>query len=152
MNAVLATLALLANGIAAGIMLSTVIGIVPMMLSLPYDRYVRTVQFLWPRYDPAMPIMNGLTVLLDAALTVLADGPARTAFACSGLLLVAVMAISVTKNVPINRYVKALDPDRRPGEWERRDPRRRWRNWNTTRTCLAVTAFAVNITGVVLLG
>lgn len=150
MNVLLATFALLANGIAAGIMVSTVIGIVPMMLTLPYERYVRTVQFLWPRYDPVMPMMNGLTVLLDAVLVIVTDGPARAAFGCSFLLLVTVMAISITKNVPINRYVKALDPDRRPGGWERDDPRRRWRNWNTTRTCLAVAAFAVNVTAVVL--
>lgn len=148
LRAVLATLAVLSNGLAAGIMLSTVIGIVPMFLSLPYGRYVQTVQFLWPRYDPIMPITNTTTFVLDLVLClVLAPaGPARATYAVAAGLLAVVITISVSKNVPVNRYVSSLDPDRQPGDWAQRDPRRRWRNWNLVRTSLAVLAFAVNVT------
>ncbi|MFG1751955.1 anthrone oxygenase family protein [Streptosporangium sandarakinum] len=141
-----AAVAVLANGVAAGIMLSTVIGIAPMMLSLPYGRYVQLVQFMWPRFDPIMPITNGATLVLDVLLAaVLVEGPARWAFAAAALLQAAVMGVSVTRNVPVNRMVRALDPDRQPSDWESIDPRRRWRAWNAFRTSLALLAFLVNV-------
>ncbi|MEU5210219.1 DUF1772 domain-containing protein [Streptomyces sp. NPDC020742] len=143
---VLAALAALANGIAAGIMLATVIGIVPLFLALPYGRYVETVQFLRPRFDPVMPLTNGLTLLLDVALTVgPARGTAAAGCAAAALLQAAVMGISIARNVPVNRMVMALDATREPADWARIDPRRRWRAWNLARTLLALTAFAVNV-------
>jgi uncharacterized membrane protein len=151
---IVAAVATLTNGVAAGIMLSTVIGIVPMMLALPYGRYVQTVQFLWPRYDPIMPITNGATMLLDAVLAIaLIDrAPVRVIFGLAALVQLTVMAISITRNVPVNRYVKSLDPARQPTDWATADPRRRWRSWNLIRTGLALLAFAMNVTAVVLLG
>ncbi|GAA2273863.1 MULTISPECIES: DUF1772 domain-containing protein [Kitasatospora] len=152
MGTVLAPVAVLTNGIAAGIMASTVIGIVPMMLSLSFERYVQTVQFLWPRYDPIMPLTNGFTAVLDLVLAFVAeDSTARTGFAAAAVLLLCVMAISITKNVPVNRYVKSLDPGNQPADWASRDPRRRWRNWNATRTSIALLAFTVNILATVRL-
>jgi len=50
-GSVLGALATVVNGVAAGIMLSTVIGIVPMMRALPYTGYVQMVQFMRPRFD-----------------------------------------------------------------------------------------------------
>ncbi|MET9078411.1 DUF1772 domain-containing protein [Streptomyces sp. NPDC004232] len=153
MGTVLAPLALLANGITVGIMVSTVIGIAPMMLSLSYERYVQTVQFLWPRYDPVMPLSNGMTVLLDLVLALaVPNNIARAGFAAAAMLLLCVMAISITKNVPVNRYVKSLDPASEPANWSQRDPRRRWRAWNTTRTSVALLAFVTNILATVRLG
>jgi uncharacterized membrane protein len=152
MTHVTVPLAAVLNGVAAGIMLSTVVGIVPMMLALPYDRYVRTVQFLWPRYDPLMPILNGGALLLAGFSAVVAGGgPARPALVVAAALLAAVMAVSVTKNVPVNRLVSTLDADRQPADWARLDPRRRWRTWNLVRTALALAAFATNVTATVLL-
>jgi uncharacterized membrane protein len=143
-------LTLLANGSAAGIMLSTVIGVAPLFLSLPYTRYVQTVQFLRPRFDPAMPALNGLTLVLDLLLaSVLADGGARYRFAAAGVLQVAVMVISITRNVPVNKLVMALDPEQEPSDWQKIDPRRRWRDWNFVRTSLALLAFAVNVAAIV---
>jgi uncharacterized membrane protein len=146
-----AAAAALANGVAAGIMLSTVIGIAPMFLSLPYGSYVRSVQFLWPRFDPAMPVANGLTLALDVLLAaVLADaGAARAGFAAAGALQAVVMGISITRNVPVNRMVKGLDPEREPSDWARIDPRRRWRTWNQIRTAVALLAFATNVITIV---
>jgi uncharacterized membrane protein len=149
-----AALATLSNGVAAGIMLSTVIGIAPMFLSLPYGRYVQTVRFLWPRFDPTMPITNGLTLALDVLLAAALAGEARAraAFAAAAVLQAAVMGISITRNVPVNRLVYGLDPDSEPADWARIDPRRRWRRWNIVRTSLALLAFVVNVAGVTLAG
>ncbi|WP_306212595.1 DUF1772 domain-containing protein [Actinoplanes sp. RD1] len=143
----LLTVAVGCNGLGAGVMLSTVIGIVPLTLALPYDRYVHTIQFLWPRYDPFMPITHGITLLADLALVLVSEGPARWLFAVAAGLLAVVMAISVVKNVPVNRYVMALDPRQQPPDWSRVDPRRRWRAWNLLRTCLAVLALVANAAG-----
>jgi uncharacterized membrane protein len=149
---VTAALAALLNGVAAGIMLSTVVGIVPMMLTQPYQGYVQTVQFLWPRYDPLMPILNASALVLTAFSAVAAGGvPARPVLAVAAALLAIVMTISITKNVPVNRFVGGLDPDHQPADWARLDPRPRWRRWNLIRTTLAVVAFALNVTGTALL-
>lgn len=142
---VLLPLVLFGNGLAAGVMLSTVIGVVPWMLVQPYDRYVLATRFLWSRYDPFMPAVNALTCVLDIVLIFVAPTNAsRTLLGIAAGLLLVVMTISVVKNVPINRYVTSLDPDIRPADWEERDPRVRWRNWNLTRTVLALVAFGVN--------
>jgi|HubBroStandDraft_4_1064222.scaffolds.fasta_scaffold51319_4 uncharacterized membrane protein len=144
--------AIAANGIAAGIMLSTVIGIVPMMVALPYGRYVQTVQFLRPRFDPVMPITNGSALVLDVALAAVSHGAAsRGGFSLAAALLAAVMAVSIIKNVPINRFIMSLDSRRQPEDWAGRDPRARWRKWNLIRTGLAVAAFVTNIVAAVQL-
>lgn len=148
MTGLLIVAVLLGNGLAAGVMFSTVIGIVPMTLALPYDRYVETIQFLWPRYDPFMPITHALTIVVDLVLVVTVDDPAgRASFGVAGVLLVTVMTISVLKNVPINRYVMSLDPAAPPADWERRDPRARWRSWNLLRTGLAIAGLTANAAG-----
>lgn len=152
MTAVLVVVVLLGNGLTSGVMLSTVIGIVPMTHAQSYDRYVETIQFLWPRYDPFMPITHLLTIAADIALVFAApDQGARALFGAAGAVLVVVMAISVIKNVPINRYVMSLDPADRPAGWEQADPRVRWRNWNLLRTSLALAGLAVNAAAVTAL-
>lgn len=138
--------AILASGLGTGVMLSTVVGMVPMTLALPYERYVEMIQFMWPRYDPMMPIMNGLAFVLDAVLAVVVGDSVRRPFLVTGAVLLAiVMVISVVKNVPINKYVTALDPARRPADWASADPRERWRSWNLVRTVFAIGALAATV-------
>jgi uncharacterized membrane protein len=142
----LAALAVVGNGIAAGIMASTVIGVVPYMLVAPYPEYVRMVRFFWPRFDPIMPLLNGAALLIDVVLAVLTRHHAAAAgFAVAAGLLAGVMGISIAKNVPINRLVSGLDAAREPANWAHLDPRGRWRLWNLRRTAVAVAAFVVNV-------
>jgi uncharacterized membrane protein len=149
---VTAPVAAVLNGVAAGIMLSTVVGIVPMMLTLPYRGYVETVQYLWPRYDPLMPILNGSALVLGVVSAIaVGDVPARPVLATAAVLLACVMAISIGKNVPVNRFVSRLDPARQPADWIRLDPRQRWQRWNRIRTGLALLAFFTNVTATALL-
>ncbi|HEX6871576.1 MAG TPA: DUF1772 domain-containing protein [Micromonosporaceae bacterium] len=148
MTAAVVPLVLIGNGVAAGVMLSTVVGITPLTAVLSYDRYVETIKFLWRRYDPMMPITNAATFLLDGWLAVsLREQAAGASFGAAALLLATVMVISVVKNVPINKYVTGLDPARPPDDWASADPRDRWRRWNTTRTLLAFAALAANVLG-----
>jgi uncharacterized membrane protein len=147
MTAIGVSIVLLGNGVTAGVMLATAIGIVPLTLVLPYRQYVQAIQFLWPRYDPFMPIVHAATVVVGALLAVTVPaGPARVLFGTATLTLVAVMVISVIKNVPLNRYVMSLDPNHQPDDWVERDPRPRWRVWNLLRTSLAVLALLFNAT------
>ncbi|MEU7834273.1 MULTISPECIES: DUF1772 domain-containing protein [unclassified Nonomuraea] len=144
--------ALLGNGLAAGDMFCTAVGLAPLMLTLPYGGYVRLVQFLWPRYDPAVPAINLATLLLDLVMAVMTGQPVpRLLFGAAAALIGAVIVISVAKAVPINRYVMALDPEACPADWGERDPRLRWRNWNLVRTVLMVAALAANAVGAAVL-
>lgn len=136
---------LLANGLAAGDMFCVAVGVAPLMLALPYGRYVELVQFLRPRYDPTMPILNGLTAVVDVVLAITtSSAAARVLFAAGAVLSVGVIVLSVAKAVPINRYVMSLDPDDRPTDWAQRDPRTQWRNWNLVRTVLMLVALVLN--------
>lgn len=152
MTALLTMVALLGSGLTAGVLVSTVLGIMPLMATFPPDRYVVSHKYLWSRYDPFMPISFGLSVAAGVALAVLAPGGmARVLFVVAAVLLAVVMVISITKQVPINRWVKALDPDALPEDWDSVDPRALWRGWNLARTALACVGFGVNIAAVAAL-
>jgi uncharacterized membrane protein len=142
-------LALLGTGLAAGGLMISSLGGAPLLLILPTDQYVPVHQFLVTRFDPFMPISLCAGLIADVILTFTAAGstaPALTGTA-SVLLLIAV-AVSLTKNVPINKWVSRLDPAALPDNFERLDPRVRWRNWNLVRTALAVAALVANVVAV----
>jgi uncharacterized membrane protein len=145
-------LAVLACGLAAGGLVISVLGGAPLLLALPTDRYIPVHQFLVQRFDPFMPISMGVALLCDVALVFLAPtSPTRSLAAVAAVLLVGAMAVSIFKNVPINKWVATLSPDTVPDDWERLDPRLRWRNWNAVRTVFAVAALAVNAAAVAVL-
>lgn len=149
---VLVPVALLANGIAAGVMLGNAIGPAAFALQLPYDRYVGLIKYMWPRYDPFVPILNALTFALDIAIAVVAP-PSRGGNGASGLfglaaaLVAALMVVSLAKNVPINKYVTGLDPARPPDDWPERDPRTAWKKWNEIRVTLVLLALGTGLAG-----
>ncbi|MFI9526492.1 DUF1772 domain-containing protein [Micromonospora rosaria] len=142
----LAVVAVVGSGLTAGVLVSTMLGIIPFMRTLPPDRYVAAHRYLWSRYDPFMPICFGLSVLADLVLAVrVTDPTVRTPVVLATVCLAAVMVISVTRQVPINRWVRDLDPAALPLDWAEVDPRRRWRNWNLARTVLACAGFGLNV-------
>jgi len=153
MIAVLVPLALFANGIAAGVMLGNAMGPAALALELPYARYVDLIKFMWHRYDPFVPIMNLLAFTLDIVIAVVASQQARggagapVLFGLSAGLLAVLMAISVTKNVPINKFVTGLDPDSPPDNWTALDPRASWKKWNDIRVTLALTSLIAGLAG-----
>lgn len=153
MIAALIPLALFANGIAAGVMLGNAIGPAALALELPYARYVDLIKFMWHRYDPFVPIMNLLAFALDIAIAVVTCQENRggvgapTLFGLSAVMLALLMTISITKNVPINNYVTALDPASPPDNWTRLDPRVSWKKWNNARVALALAALIAGLAG-----
>lgn len=148
----LTPLLLLLNGLAAGVLLGTQLGGFPYLASLPADRYVHAHAFLGSRYDPAMPVCLVGTVLCDAALAFLApDAAARGMFAGAGVLAAATAVISVAKNVPVNRWMRTLDPNDLPEDFADRDPRRDWGTWNRRRSLLTIGALLVNCAALAVL-
>jgi uncharacterized membrane protein len=149
---VLLPLALLGSGFAAGGLMIASLGGAPLLLSLPTDRYIPVHKFLVTRFDPFMPISMCTALVCDAIAAFVAPaGAGRALFATASLALVAAMVVSMTGNVPINRWISTVDPQRLPADWERLDPRVRWRNWNLVRTALAVAALAANAAAVAVL-
>jgi uncharacterized membrane protein len=144
MSGILGLAAVACNAVAVGVFCATVLGGVPLLLALPGEEYVHAHGFLATRYDPFMPMIILLTVLID--VTMVAAGPGyviRILAGAAGCLMVSVITISLTKNVPINRWVAAQDPRSLPGDWMQR--RLRWQRWNTVRSSLAITALLVNL-------
>ncbi|MDH6579770.1 DUF1772 domain-containing protein [Kitasatospora sp. MAP5-34] len=145
MTALLAPLVMLLNGLAAGVLLGTQLGGWPLLAALPPDRYVHAHAFFATRYDPAMPICLLGTLLGDAALAAtLTQTTARLCCLAAAALAAATIAISVTKNVPVNRWIRTLDPEHLPDNFPDLDPREHWGPWNRRRSALSILALAAN--------
>jgi len=139
---VLNVLVLLGSGVTAGVLFAVALSVLPALWAMPADRYVYTHQLIGKHWDPAMPlIVLGSTVL---AIVLAFSGPASGLHWTGAVLLLCVSIVSHFCNVPLNRTVKRLDPDRIPSGWK--DPRPVWRRWHLLRTTLALAALAVNAT------
>ncbi|MEU6731372.1 DUF1772 domain-containing protein [Nonomuraea wenchangensis] len=149
---ILVPVVLLVNGLAAGVLMGTQLGGWPLLQSLPPGRYVHAHAFFSTRFDPFMPICLIGTLAGDAALALLAGPPAATVlFAVAGALALGTVTVSLVKNVPVNRWIRGLDPDHLPEDFAERDPRRHWGGWNRARSAMSVAALAVNCVAVGLL-
>ncbi|MEU5357433.1 anthrone oxygenase family protein [Streptomyces albidoflavus] len=143
--------ALLAGGLAAGGLAISVLA-APLFTTLPTVMYVPVHQGLVTRFDPFMPVSLASCLFCDAALVLAAQGGAvRLLAAAAALLLACAMTVSITKNVPINRWLATLDPRALPADFQRRDPRTRWIRWNRVRGALAVAALVANVAAAALL-
>ncbi|MEV4875833.1 DUF1772 domain-containing protein [Streptomyces cyaneofuscatus] len=148
---VLMPVALLAGGLAAGGLAISVLA-APLFTALPTGMYVPVHQGLVTRFDPFMPISLLSCLLCDAALVIAAQSvPVRLLAALAVVLLASAMAVSLTKNVPINRWLATLDPQALPADFERLDPRERWIRWNRVRGALAVAALVANVSAAAVL-
>jgi uncharacterized membrane protein len=149
---VLLPLALLSGGLAAGALVMSALGGAPLLLALPVDNYVPVHKFLVTRFDPFMPACLIVSLLCDVGLAVVNPSPlTRVVAGVTAAVYLSVVYVSVTKNVPINKWVEKLDPDDLPTDWASVDPRKRWRDWNLVRTSLATIGLAGNVLAVGIL-
>lgn len=145
MQTYLLSLVLLLNGLSAGVLVGTLLGGVPLLYSLPDREYVTAHAFFAGRYDPFMPACLLATLVGDVVLAGFGDPTAaKFLWVLAALAALGTVVISVAKNVPINRWVRTLDPDELPGDFSARDPRYRWGHWNRVRSGLAVLALLLN--------
>lgn len=144
---VLLPVVLLAGGLAAGVLLATQLGGWPYLASLPDPDYVRAHAFFSTRYDPWMPLCILVSLAGDVVLAVVVPGAAAALFAGGAVLAAVTGAISLTRNVPGNKYVQTLVPAALPADFPERDPRPVWGPWNRARSVLGIAAFAANVAG-----
>ncbi|WP_410601164.1 anthrone oxygenase family protein [Amycolatopsis sp. lyj-90] len=145
----LVPLVLLMNGLAAGVLLGSQLGAVPLMKSMPAEGYVYVHAFFSTRYDPFMPACLIGTSALDVVFGLSAGSQTdKSLFFVAGGLALGTVAISIAKNVPVNKWVRTLDPDNLPADFGELDPRSRWGFWNLVRTVLAVGALVLNCVAV----
>jgi uncharacterized membrane protein len=150
--AFLVPVVVLLNGLAAGVLFGTQLGGWPLLAALPADRYVHAHAFFATRYDPAMPLCLLGTLIGDVVLAVLApDAAVRVLFIVGAVLAAVTVTISLTKNVPVNKWVQTLDPDNLPDDFEANDPRWNWGAWNQRRSVITVIALIVNCSALALL-
>ncbi|MER7751182.1 DUF1772 domain-containing protein [Kitasatospora sp. NPDC097643] len=145
MISLLTPLVVLLNGLAAGVLLGTQLGGWPLLAALPADRYVHAHAFFATRYDPAMPICLVGTLVGDIVLAVAApEAGARALFVTGALLAAVTVAISISKNVPVNKWIQTVDPEHLPENFAELDPRQGWGTWNRRRSMLCGLAFLAN--------
>ncbi|RSD19450.1 DUF1772 domain-containing protein [Amycolatopsis eburnea] len=134
------------SGVVAGVLFAVALSVLPALIAMPADRYVYAHQLIGRRWDPTMPVIVLSSTAIDVVLVFLADSR-NALFAIAAVLLLAVSVVSHFCNVPINRVVKELDPERIPAGW--RDPRPLWRRFHLLRTTLALLAVLVNAAALV---
>jgi len=140
---VLGVLVLVGSGTTTGVLFAVALSVVPALAAMPPSRYVYAHQLLGRNWDPTMPLIVIASTVMDIVLALLADqGEVRLLYGASAVLLALVSVVSHFCNVPINRRVKGLDPDRMPADWA--DPRPLWRRWHLLRTGLAFVALLLN--------
>jgi uncharacterized membrane protein len=140
---ILTGMVLISSGIAAGVLFTHAVGVWPAMQAMSPDRYVAAHKLLGRAYDPMMPIIVGTSMVLDVILCAVSENAAaKLLYGMSAVFLAGVGVVSQTQNVPINKRVKALDPDAIPADWD--DPRGMWGKWNLLRTSFAVLALVGN--------
>jgi hypothetical protein len=138
------------SGLLAGTLFMVEIAVVPAFGALPGERWVQVHRLLDRRFDPLMPRINKVALVICAAVVVLADDlPAQVAFAAGGLGIVGVAVVSEAYNVRLNRHVERWDARALPPDWP--ELRARWASANRARTLFAVLGFAGAVAGGVLI-
>lgn len=125
--------------------------ILPMLNTLPYDRYVNTAQLIDMHVFHPIAFWNGIvTAGLGATLAIRSDSATATALYTAGTLGMAVVAVaSEGFNRPIWRQIERWSPVRTSdGAWKRK--RRRWHLAHEARTLGAVGAVAAFVAAAVL--
>jgi uncharacterized membrane protein len=136
-----ALLLLVGNGLVTGVFFAVGVSVLPALATMPAGRYIETHRLLGKGYHPAMPVIVNATTLCAIGLAILTpDTAARLLLSGTVAALIVVQAVSHLGNVPLNRGLWGVDPDRVPDDWD--DPRPVWTSWHRLRTLAALIAMA----------
>lgn len=146
----LTVLALLATGVAAGIMAEVVLAGIPVFAHMTPQRYVWTHQRLDRRYEPTMPLLVlGAMVASGVLAGTVGSATGRWLHGTAAVALLGTALVSQFAAVPLLRkQVRDVDSEALPADW--RDPRPVWKRWHQLRTVLALVALAVTALAAVL--
>ncbi|MUL41474.1 DUF1772 domain-containing protein [Streptomonospora sp. PA3] len=122
----------LSSAMAAGALLVGLIVILPLLLSLPVERYPEINAFVLNRMDKLMPACTGIAILSGGFIAAATESRvAQVMFGAGALMLAGVFAVSLIKIAPINVLVQRIDIRNPRPDWQQL--RQRWRNWHYVR-------------------
>jgi hypothetical protein len=136
--------------VAAGVQLGTLwimkTSILPLLNTLPYDRYVNTCQLIDMHVFHPIALWNGvISAGIGAYLAVVAPtAPASALFAAGAAAMLVVGITSEGVNRPIWRQIEMWSPRRVASRWY--EKRRTWHLAHETRTfggLVALASFAI---------
>jgi uncharacterized membrane protein len=139
---VLRAIAVIASGMAAGLLTTVLFVITPLERSLDRSTALRIKNAQDSLIDKLNPPMVVFSVLAGLALLVFGDGLSGTAQALTGVGVVGVTgigALSVGFNFPLNRRMYAMSEDEPPPEFEA--VLARWTSFHIVRTALGMIGF-----------
>ncbi|MBA2450575.1 MAG: DUF1772 domain-containing protein, partial [Chloroflexi bacterium] len=143
----------LVNLILAGTLTGNEVGslvtVHPALDSLPPRAHLRAEQAVTRRYGRIQPVFMSTTVASFLPVLALTRNRGSAPFYCSlaGMLCyIAMLAITLTANLPINKRLLELSPDATPGE-EFRELRARWNRLHTARNLLNLTGLILAVLG-----
>ena len=97
-----------------------------------------------------MPVLGTIAILLVAAtaIGVRSNTAAVSLVGAALMLFLSDMAVTVTKNVPLNKQVQSWTVDSPPTDWT--SVRDSWEHYHTIRTAFIVGGFACLAAGIVI--
>lgn len=142
MTPILALVAVLASGVAAGGLLNVGIAQVPTFRALPPGAYLMTKQLLHTRASHYLPWAVVLSVPAGVALAAARPDALGRALAIGGTVhMIIVAAISEKFNQPLNRRIQSWSPDAPPPEVD--EVRVQWAKFNLIRTINAAVGLGL---------
>lgn len=140
--AVLALLAVLTSGVAAGGLVNVLVAQVPTLRALTPGGYVTVKQMLHVNTNRYLPWLFRACLPPGIALVVLRTDPLGRALAIGGVVhVIIVAAISERFNQPLNRKIQSWSPTEPPAELDA--VRARWAKFNLIRTINAAVALGL---------
>ncbi|HEY5937267.1 MAG TPA: DUF1772 domain-containing protein, partial [Kofleriaceae bacterium] len=130
---------ILVTGVNAGVFVAVQMAQVPVQRTLGARDFVLVKKSFELRYGPRMRVLVVASLLAPIPLYV-TDNSALALIAIGHAFALAVLAVTVAFNLPVNRKAVTWDPEHPPTDWEvQRD---RWHLGNAIRTPLSIVAFA----------
>lgn len=140
---------LILAGTLTGNELSGLVAVHPALGNLPAEEHIRAEQEVYRRYGRIMPFFMTATVASAVPVLSAIREPRSAAFrlTLAGMLcLAAMLAITLTGNVPINRRILEL-PAREESYEEFLELRRHWDQLHAVRNLLNVAGLALSCLG-----
>jgi uncharacterized membrane protein len=146
---VLRFLSIFAAGIAAGTLVTVLLGFIPVMNSLPPEQalgFKRRMDPLIDRYNPPAVILAIVSAVAMLFYSLPGDTKLCIAIGLAGSI--GIGAVSLGVNMRINREMSGWSSDAPPPEY--REAQQRWNRFHALRTLSSLVAFSAYILAVLV--